>query len=314
MKRQIWFLALSMSLVMTVFVYQNCSQISLVPHKTEFSVTAKADAEICPTLSDRGLDEQFEIAQLFILNLTAIPTRGELLPDSDIDGVPDQEEAGTGLSPTNPRTHGVLDSVCRRTGSCTPDPTCTGKKLFPGLTDCDLMAAGAPKSGGWTGLDTDQDSIPDFIELIRGTDPLQPDADISSADDGIPNIAKILNWSDPLSNTPSRSVDVIQYKPEDTSTVCHGSSFLRKVSIQQLPLVHTLEYHGDPVFQSATGQIIDFSHKADENVIGFIVVSAPSIGSGGREYYFASIKVSYGAPYLNFSLKQNDFIFIGADP
>ncbi|MBL9120311.1 MAG: thrombospondin type 3 repeat-containing protein [Phycisphaerae bacterium] len=88
-------------------------------------------------------------------------------PDTDGDGVPDDDEVTNGTDPYDPDTDN--DGTNDGSDGCPLDPL----KVAPGLCGC-----------GVADTDTDGDGVPDCIEIANGTDPSDPDSDGDGTPDG----------------------------------------------------------------------------------------------------------------------------------
>ena len=135
----------------------------------------------------------FKLTNLYVLNTNAHQdVNGNILADSDGDGVPDIVEIQNGTDPTKARTDGVcLDSIAINpafSAQCAAlavsrncDPTLDSDG--DGLNQCEEMILGTNPFG----FDTDGDAMPDFLEWIYGYNPLVSDVNLDSNSDGIPN-------------------------------------------------------------------------------------------------------------------------------
>ncbi|MCC6809077.1 MAG: VWA domain-containing protein [Deltaproteobacteria bacterium] len=116
--------------------------------------------------------------ELVVYNPNAIIKDGVVQPDSDQDGLTDDEEAQFGTDPTLWDTDGDLvgDAIERfvRVPGSTFDP------LVPALpTECTLLAN--------PGADSDADGLLDCEEIVLRTEPSLPDSD----KDGIPDLVEV---------------------------------------------------------------------------------------------------------------------------
>ena len=171
-----------------------------------------AQGALCSLVASE-LSVDFTPDSFFAVNLTTLNQGGILKPDSDMDGIPDDEEEALGFDPANPRSavDGVLDGICKRLGGKAKCQqlrdaiTCDSSKFTNYLSDCDIKIMKLDKvtQNPTLGLDSDGDGLPDFIELIKGTDPLLKDAMNDPDGDGISNQKEINQGSDPF--TPDAS-------------------------------------------------------------------------------------------------------------
>lgn len=114
-------------------------------------------------------------------------------PDSDNDGFSDGYEAETGFNPLDPASHPSSSFVLRGAAVATDARDTDGD----GLTNVYEDEIGTDDSVG----DTDNDGSPDGIELLNGTNPLDPsDGEISDSDgDGVSDSAEVSFGSNPFS-------------------------------------------------------------------------------------------------------------------
>ena len=156
----------------------------------------------------RGLDftslqKALVLKRLIAFNRSAISRNGELLVDSDGDGVPDRDEIALGLDPTNPDTDGdgIGDGVELKMGldpkkpnlitGCSPYRDTDGDRL----NDCEERVLGTDACIG----DTDGDGPNDLVEFLSGTNPIVPENLTDSDRDGNINMDEILAHTDPQS-------------------------------------------------------------------------------------------------------------------
>ncbi len=136
----------------------------------------------------------FKMTHLYILNPNVrIDLRGQMVVDSDGDGLNDADEAIAHTDPTKTRTNrACLDSImanstfgayCQAlfdTKTCDPSLDSDGDSL----NECEEQALGTDPYD----FDTDGDSIPDSLEWIYGFNPLRDDSKIDSNGDGLSNV------------------------------------------------------------------------------------------------------------------------------
>jgi len=296
--------------------YQNCGDVGIKPAEESLASRqplGEVKATICPSLSLRGQTSQFRISQAYLLNLSSTLYQGRFLVDSDADGVSDTQEQTLGMNPTLRRSRGLLDSVCLRTGTCTLPPTgCSNQPISPGLTDCDLQPFSPPAGAGvYQGFDSEQVGIPDLIEFLRGTNPILPDANAHNDSDDIPNIVEIQTGHDVSNIRMTESRHRLSYNTRTISETCNGIQNLIEMRVENLPLVETLAVTDDKVYTHSSGRQIDFSHLAGENIIAFVYIAEPMLGSGPKEMYFQIVKIHVTDSSGDFILQPDDFLFLG---
>ena len=173
--------------------------------------SAAAAAELIDT-RPLGLFEPrgaWESAQVVAVNLSAAPRVGGLEPDSDLDGLSDEEERRQGTDPLSRDTDGdgVHDGVEAKLG-LSPDvldvpEVCASlsealwrlDRDLDGLNECEERLVGSDPSL----TDSDGDDLPDGLELSRGTDHLNADSALDFDEDGVPNGDEVREGSDPQS-------------------------------------------------------------------------------------------------------------------
>ena len=146
-----------------------------------------------------------------VVNANARPSLDAIVLDTDEDGVPDSIEeslAAKGFDKNNPRSKGILDGICYYFFSgdnCAPVDlaTCQQTNLGYKINKCDqdkLKVLLPTKT--LTGFDSDLDGIIDYIEILRGTNPLFSDYNLDDDEDGLMNTTEIFRGSDPQSTKP----------------------------------------------------------------------------------------------------------------
>ena len=150
-----------------------------------------------------SLQRDLRLKRVIAFNRSALARRGELLVDSDGDGLSDEDEIARGTNPLLADTDGdlLMDGVEVKMGM---DPLvfdtvtgCNGYLDSDGdrLNDCEERVLGTESCMS----DTDGDSLPDLVELLSGTNPLVAE-DLADDDrDGFTNISEVEAHTDPLS-------------------------------------------------------------------------------------------------------------------
>jgi hypothetical protein len=123
----------------------------------------------------------FVIKNFHVYNQNAYVDRlGNLILDSDGDGLSDSAELANGFDPQNPRTNGFcLDGLANRFGcqmlGCRPHIDADGD----GLNECEEITIGSNPNL----FDTENDGIPDLLEALRHLNPNVDDSRIFSSGD-----------------------------------------------------------------------------------------------------------------------------------
>lgn len=226
---------------------------------------------------------QYELKTLYAINMNAVMKQDVLTADTDADGLTDEKEAElggviAGFDPNNAHSSGILDSLCLLRGldktNCAKlvTNTCKDKPSVFGLRACDVSAASTFFGFKLTGIDSDNDLLPDFIEIIRSTSPSRDDALESPFGDGESNFKKITRGMDVESSAikwPAldKNLMKIVYRQDAATTACGSGKINYRYEIEQIPLVPVPAYSDNSAAVAATAGPIDFSHGQDENVI-----------------------------------------------
>jgi hypothetical protein len=151
-----------------------------------------------------GISQPLELRTVVAFNRYARPRAGQLLPDSDGDGVTDADEAALGTDPLLPDSDhdGLSDGVEALVGM---DPLAANvlRGCDPGSDDdhdglgqCEERLLGTDDCMG----DTDDDGIPDLVEVFGGTNPLEPEQTRDTDHDGFENLDELRRHTDPTSD------------------------------------------------------------------------------------------------------------------
>ncbi len=201
---------------------------------------ARFDSPDAITLEKVGLlklSSVLEAKSLIVTNTSTLPGMDGALTDSDGDGIDDETEAQLGSSPVARDTDldGIGDLVETMISF---DPTvpdeipnvCLELEGHPYYSDldvdylneCEELLMGTDP----TLTDTDGDAIPDWMEVVFGTDYLHADALADSDWDGTPNGDELINHTDPRSSDAnSHLASAYRYEVTDEGLVKEPSVF-----------------------------------------------------------------------------------------
>ena len=161
----------------------------------------------------------FQLRELVVWNENYVLRNGVPSPDSDADGLADDEEAELGTNPTKADTDGdgvgdKIEHALAYPGS-EFNPLVPGKfkecsnikKPFPdsdadGLDDCEEAVEGTNPYL----QDTDRDGLPDVVEVLRGVFPLADDRLYDTDADGMHNGLELQQATDPNVNDSAAAV------------------------------------------------------------------------------------------------------------
>jgi hypothetical protein len=224
------------------------------------------------SLDYASLQRTLVLKSLYAYNLNAAVRGGKLVPDSDGDGLSDDEETALGTDPTNLDSDGdgLGDGVEVKYGLDPLKPTTIGGcDAFrdtdkDGLTDCEERVAGTDACTG----DTDNDGLADRVELLAGTNPLLAEQARDDDHDGFTNLDEVKAHTDPASADLAFHADHAygySLKPSDPTPdgrACYA------FTASNIGLVHTL---ASP----------DGSRPEGENDIALYFAVAPSDDPNG---------------------------------
>lgn len=282
---------------------------------------------LCGTVA-KPVSVRFRKELLLTINLNAKMVKGHLKSDSDADGIPDEDEAALGFDPGNPRTFGILDSICRTSGG--PDACkkamatlkCQGISNNLGLTDCDiafLKLSDSDPSSDDKGIDSDGDGIPDFVEIVRDTVASVADANQDLDGDGWSNQLELAQGSQV--NFPDHDVsDLLKVVAQETflqdSPLCPAQSEAWSLDLRNLPTVTTTAAFTDSrtcvTGQESIRKCMKFSHSANENVILIVFKSIPENDPASQaEVWGATYRLTTAVGHAPPIIQPQDFFLLG---
>ncbi|MEZ4472722.1 MAG: hypothetical protein R3F60_18440 [bacterium] len=162
--------------------------------------------------------------RLVVANINALPGPDGPIPDSDGDGLSDDEEVALHTAPDRADTDGDgvgdrvevlagLDpQVAETPAICAALATPGGDADQDGLTDCDEALVGTDASLP----DTDGDGLLDRLEVALGTDYLHAEGVVDDDGDGVPNADEVRERTDPQSvDAATRLGRAYRYEVDD---------------------------------------------------------------------------------------------------
>lgn len=231
------------------------------------------------SLANSGSNRTYKVKRFGAINLTAKAVGDRLLPDSDMDGIVDEEELMLGYDPQKARSkYIVLDGICKN-GICSgleQINDCKGVNAL-GLTQCDV-----DKLNLTDGLDSDKDLLPDFIEIIKSTDPVSNNDNYRNSDnDNWRNYTEVLQGSDPVSFDEDLSHELLMKYAVEKSPVpfsdCELPQESWSFSLEQVPLVATKATNNSDIFSLSKAYL---NHEEGENVIFVYYIVSEELEEG----------------------------------
>ncbi len=273
------------------------------------------------------LAQEFKPDLYSIISLNTHRKKGRLVSDSDADGLSDEEEIELGYDPVNPRSQveGILDGICARLGGVKEcqkrreSIQCDPSRLDPlGLSDCDRKILKLDLLPGQfeTGVDSDRDGMPDFIEIVKGTDPGMPDMLLDPDGDGLLNREEIMRGSDhqsPDTNLDSSLLNKVTTNFHLKSPVPKCEYGEWRLNIEHLQTFDTLAVSAWPESHS------HLNHAANEQSFVIIYRLTPMNSSQSEvEYYYKFFKIKPTQEGINISYRSpvqsvlpDDFLYLG---
>ncbi|MCB9546095.1 MAG: VWA domain-containing protein [Myxococcales bacterium] len=231
------------------------------------------------------------------LDLDGEPSCGDLLIDSDGDGLADlvEQRIGTdplatdtdgdgvgdrlewrartsGLDPLDPTDTGCFVPDRAEPGACEdadadgfcdcPDVDADGRCDYPdtdgdGLTDCEEIFLGSSQ----VLADSDADGVPDLVELRLGTSPVDDDGPRDLDWDGTPNGVELRTGGDPLcDDAASRSESALDVTLEEAGTA--GASLCYRFRVARLTLLPTRANAGADAPGNGLNRVLLFAGEA----------------------------------------------------
>ncbi len=158
----------------------------------QFSLFESAEAVDFINIVDMRLTVEYDVKYMVAYNYNVRPGVELVYADSDGDGLPDDEETLYGTDPVIADTDG--DGFSDFFEIKVSSPGHELNPLDPTDSNCDAAAVG---------VDSDKDGLMDCEELVKGTNRLVPDTDL----DGIPDGIEFLTNTNPLEAQQSTDTD-----------------------------------------------------------------------------------------------------------
>jgi hypothetical protein len=206
-------------------------------------------------LNYSSLQASLVLKRFLAFNRSVQVREGQVLTDSDGDGVADVDEQALGLDPLLADTDGdgLMDGIELRMGL---DPLtlniingCNASLDEDGdrLNTCEERVLGTDPCMG----DTDADGLPDMVEALGRTNPLVPEDLLDTDRDGVSNIQEVLVRGDPLSADLAFQTERGYGYSLEPSTPTPDGRACYKVRVENITVVPTLE-HPHPLFPGVT--------------------------------------------------------------
>ncbi len=291
-----------------VISFQNCGKVELKSSNSVMLENSKTGTGfLC-------LPSGFTLDTFFISNLNVKSTSMGLESDIDGDGLSDREEAQLGFNPEKRRTSGkVLDSICSTIDygvNCTNFTLdCNLSQNAFGLNECDILALNLNRNVQLgTGIDSDKDGIPDYLEIRINSFPNLYDS-YNDLDFDQLNTTVEAERGTSVRNSSITSPDqnyIKVVKTKMTSQDCAGEYW--KVDILNLPTMPIKK------FTEESPGVVNLSHQLNENIIMTFLKIKPIGDLTAPTRIFSGIqKVKYDQSNVDtaFILDQKNLYFTG---
>lgn len=213
--------------------------------------TSATIGTVLAQLNLSSLQRDLTLKRFYAFNRNAMSRTGQLLVDSDGDGLSDDYERSIGTDPLNPDTDGdgLGDGVEVKMGldpltpnvvtSCNPNLDTDQDKL----NDCEERVLGTDACVA----DTDGDGLSDFVEFMSQTNPLVAEGLQDDDRDGTTNADEVMMHSDPESADQAYQADRgYQYQITSAQPTADGRACYT-VRIDNVSLVRTLARPNQPL-------------------------------------------------------------------
>ena len=227
---------------------------------------------LCDLISSRfGVETNSDSLMSVVLTLNH--RNGAYKSDSDMDGLLDEDEEALSYNPANPRSQvsGVLDGLCEKIGgiaSChraMEGVTCDANLLrSDGFSDCDVKLI----KSHWESLnlddssDWDKDGLPNFIEIVKGTDPFVKDMSEDPDNDLVNTRTEIMHSKNPFEHeslSPPDLPKVVIENEFSTSITPQCPRRVRHLILKEVPFIESQAVN--------VGMIGGLLHGVNEHVV-----------------------------------------------
>jgi hypothetical protein len=153
----------------------------------------------------------YKTNSIVAINKNRIQIGSLLKVDSDADGITDDDEESIYYSdPQNSRSMvlGVLDGICKIVGGrdkCISEKakiSCDPQLINQfNISDCDIKILKLDEyavNTNLAGIDSDNDNVPDYVEVLKGLNPMSADSNLDTDSDGKTNLEEISIGHDPF--------------------------------------------------------------------------------------------------------------------
>ena len=257
----------------------------------QFNVFETADSIDFINMIDMRLTVEYELKYVFAYNFNTVPGTEIIYPDSDADGLSNEEERLRGPDPLDSDTDDdglgdyleiALSSPGAMLDPLVFDSPCEVSTQLPngdwpdtdrdGLNDCEEFVKGTDRRS----IDTDSDGIPDTIEFLMGTNPLQSEDARDSDFDGRWDWMEVQQHTNVRRNDPllaeryAYKYDIVDQGLIEIDQGLEQRSFVRqyRYNVSNIDIVDTM-------VAGRYDETSDASLRPGDNLIRFYVAQTP---------------------------------------
>lgn len=177
------------------------------------NISSAANASENPFCKLLSVDKSiiYKTNSIVAINKNRIQIGNQFKVDSDADGITDDDEESIYFSdPQNARSMvpGVLDGICKMLGGrdiCLSEKAkihCDVNLINQfNMSDCDVKILKLDQyavNPNLAGIDSDNDNIPDYVEILKGLNPMSADSNLDTDSDGMTNLEELTIGHDPF--------------------------------------------------------------------------------------------------------------------